>query len=123
MDILQLSVRHTIDRRGKPRSCFFINEKTSGGWLADFSFVCLYNFGFLDTKVYLTATLLKNTLWHRCFPMDFAKFPRTLFFTEHLWTTASVCNHLLWCFCCCYSGFPVSFTIVQVGTINVLVTL
>ena len=29
------------------------------------------------------ATLLKNRLWHRC-------FPRTPFFTEHLWTTASV---------------------------------
>ena len=23
------------------------------------------------------ATLLKNTLWHRCFPVNFAKFPRT----------------------------------------------
>ena len=23
------------------------------------------------------ATLLKNTLWHRCFPMNFAKFLRT----------------------------------------------
>ena len=22
-------------------------------------------------------------LWHRCFPVNFAKFPRTLFFTEH----------------------------------------
>ena len=30
------------------------------------------------------ATLLKNSLWHRCFPGNFAKFPRTPFFTEHL---------------------------------------
>ena len=30
------------------------------------------------------ATLLKKRLWHRCFPMNFAKFTRTLFFTEHL---------------------------------------
>ena len=29
-------------------------------------------------------TLLKKRLWHRCFPVDFAKFPRTPFFTEHL---------------------------------------
>ena len=25
------------------------------------------------------ATLLKKTLWHRCFPMNFSKFPRTPF--------------------------------------------
>ena len=25
------------------------------------------------------ATLFKKRLWHRCFPVDFAKFPRTLF--------------------------------------------
>ena len=31
------------------------------------------------------ATLLKKTLWHRCFPVNFAKFLRTPFFTEHLW--------------------------------------
>ena len=30
------------------------------------------------------ATLLKNRLWHRCFPVNFAKFPRTTFLTEHL---------------------------------------
>ena len=35
------------------------------------------------------ATLLKNRLWHRCFLVNFAKFLRTPFFTEHLWTTAS----------------------------------
>ena len=31
------------------------------------------------------ATLLKKGLWHRCFPVNFAKFLRTPFFTEHLW--------------------------------------
>ena len=30
------------------------------------------------------ATLLKKSLWHRCFPVNFAKFLRTPFFTEHL---------------------------------------
>ena len=30
------------------------------------------------------ATLLKKRLWHRCFPVNFAKFLRTPFFTEHL---------------------------------------
>ena len=28
-------------------------------------------------------------LWHRCFPVNFVKFLRTPFLTEHLWTTAS----------------------------------
>ena len=30
------------------------------------------------------ATLLKKRLWHRCFPVKFAKFLRTPFLTEHL---------------------------------------
>ena len=32
-----------------------------------------------------TATLLKKRLRHRFFPMNFAKFLRTPFLTEHLW--------------------------------------
>ena len=35
------------------------------------------------------ATLLKKKLWYRCFPVNFAKFFRTSFFTEHLRVTAS----------------------------------
>ena len=31
------------------------------------------------------ATLLKKRLWHRCFPVNFAKLLITLFLTEHLW--------------------------------------
>ena len=31
------------------------------------------------------TTLLKKRLWHRCFPVNFVKFLRTLFFTNHLW--------------------------------------
>ena len=30
------------------------------------------------------ATLLKKRHWHRCFPVNFAKFLRTPFLTEHL---------------------------------------
>ena len=30
------------------------------------------------------ATLLKKRLWHRCFPVNFAKFLRTPFLTKHL---------------------------------------
>ena len=36
------------------------------------------------------ATLFKKSLWHKGFPVNFAKFLRTFFFTEHLWATASV---------------------------------
>ena len=35
------------------------------------------------------ATLLKKRLWHRCFPVNFAKFLRTPFLIENLRTTAS----------------------------------
>ena len=30
------------------------------------------------------ATLIKKRLWHRCFPVDLMKFPRTPFYTQHL---------------------------------------
>ena len=30
------------------------------------------------------ATLLKRRLWHRCFPVNFVKFPRTPFYIERL---------------------------------------
>ena len=32
-----------------------------------------------------SATLLKKRLWHRCFPVNFVKFLRTSFTTEHFW--------------------------------------
>ena len=31
------------------------------------------------------ATLFKKRLWCKCFPVNFAKFLRTAFLTEHLW--------------------------------------
>ena len=42
------------------------------------------------------ATLLKNRLWHRCFPVIFAKFLRTLYFYRTSPVAASaVCSFLL----------------------------
>ena len=35
------------------------------------------------------ATLLKERLWHRYFPINFVEFLRTRFLTEHLRTSAS----------------------------------
>ena len=43
----------------------------------------------LQTLGLRPATLLKKRLWHKCFPVNFAKFLRTPFFTEHLLVTAS----------------------------------
>ena len=40
------------------------------------------------------ATLLKNRLWHKCLPVNFAKFLRIPFFIEHLWWLL-LYNHLL----------------------------
>ena len=33
----------------------------------------------------MKLTLLKKRPWHRCFPVNFAKFLRTTFYTEHFW--------------------------------------
>ena len=35
------------------------------------------------------ANFIKKRLWHRCTPVNFAKFLRINFLTEHLWATAS----------------------------------
>ena len=35
-------------------------------------------------KLLAPATLLRKKLWHRCFPVNSAKFVRTPFFIEHL---------------------------------------
>ena len=35
-------------------------------------------------RVFPPATLLRNRIWHRCFPVNFEKFLRTPFLTEHL---------------------------------------
>ena len=32
-----------------------------------------------------TCNFIKKRLWHRCFPVNFAKFLRISFFKEHLW--------------------------------------
>ena len=36
------------------------------------------------------ATLLKKGLWHRCFPVNFAKLLRTPFFAKHFQANASI---------------------------------
>ena len=43
------------------------------------------NVSFLIKLQQVPASLLKTRLWHRCFPVNFAKFIRAPFFTEHHW--------------------------------------
>ena len=45
-------------------------------------------------KVAKPATLLQKDSWQRCFPVNFSRFLRTPFVTEHLWTTASEPNSM-----------------------------
>ena len=73
-------VRNFVKFTGNARArvSFLINLQSSG---------LLFYYAVLKP-----ATLLKQRLWHRCFPVNFAKFLRTFFFTEHLRTTASVVN-------------------------------
>ena len=47
----------------------------------NFAFQSLY---FNEVAGLRPATLLRKKLWHRCFPVNFAKFLRTTFFTEQL---------------------------------------
>ena len=81
------------------------------------------------------ATLFKKRLWHKCFPMSFAKFLRTPFVTEDFWwlvqTTVNIClflvqiqkaskslnlaSHFHWShFHRCYFLFPSFFCLSQV---------
>ena len=46
----------------------------------------LKNFAkFIGKHDWKTCNFIKKRLQHRCFPVNFAKFLRTLFFIEHLW--------------------------------------
>ena len=42
-------------------------------------------------------TLFKKRLWHRCLPVNFVKFLRTPFYTEHLCLAASKITHQFSC--------------------------
>ena len=45
---------------------------------------CIVSFNLSFWYCWITATLLKKRLWHRYLPVNFEKFLRTPFFTEHL---------------------------------------
>ena len=41
-----------------------------------------------------SCNLIKKRLWQMCFSVNFAKFVRMSFVTEHLWTTGSEPNSM-----------------------------
>ena len=52
----------------------------------------LQDLGYTSDLRLRPATLLKKKLWHRYFPVNFTKFLRTPFLSEHLrWLSLSVC--------------------------------
>ena len=59
---------------------FFARKCSSVGVIRNFAkFKAKHLFQSLFFKRLWPATLLKKSLWHRCFPANFAKFLRTLF--------------------------------------------
>ena len=80
------------------------NHTEAVGWRCSTKTVVLRNFAkftgkHLHWSLFLLnfaglrrATLLKMRLWHRHFPVNFVKFPRTPVFVEHVWVIAS--NHM-----------------------------
>ena len=65
---------------------------------AKFTGKCLCQSLFLHENPGLpqTCNFKKKRLWHRCFPVNFAKFLRTPFFTEQLqWLLLSITHHRL----------------------------
>ena len=72
--------KHTLYRTSRPevfcKKAVFRNfTKFTGKHLC-------HSFFFSKVAILRTAVLLKKRLWHGCFPVNFAKFLRTLFFTK-----------------------------------------
>ena len=66
-------------------TCQFINNTNrSSHRRCPVKKVVLRNFAKFTGKPLRPATLLNWKLWNRCFPVNFAKFLRTLFLIEHL---------------------------------------
>ena len=74
-----------------------------------------HNLFYNKVAILRLATLLKKRLWHKCFPVNFAKFLRTLFCTEHLrWLHLNILATLflemnVWPFKIFAPKFPYSF--------------
>ena len=68
------SLESQIQRSSRPEVLLELSQNSQENTCARVSFL-----------IKLPTTLLKKRLWHTCFPVNFVKFPRILFLTEHLW--------------------------------------
>ena len=58
------------------------------------SIECAMKNSFAFTEENKEKDFFMESLGHKCFPVNIAKYLRTLFFTEHLWMSDSVINLL-----------------------------
>ena len=58
---------------------YYFTKLVHSSWKQQVTVCCLR----FSNMARLRPTLLKKRLWHKCFPVNFAKFLRTPFFMEH----------------------------------------
>ena len=68
---------------------------------------------FLKKLQTMACNFIKKRLWHKCFPVNFAKFLRTPFLTEHLWWLLLL---LLVVICCHKLSLAVSLVVTRFTT-------
>ena len=72
---IQVIIEEVGQRCSVVKVCLEISQSSQENTYARMSFIIKLQV--LGLQLYL--------LWHRCFPGDFVKFLRTLYFTEHFW--------------------------------------
>ena len=92
--LVQLQAYLELNQNKAPSLRLLWNIRRSYDWLFLLFFQKQSSRGVLQKNVFLkisqnsslgrSKTSLKKRLWHRCFPVNFAKFLRTPFFAEHL---------------------------------------
>ena len=70
-------------------------------------------------KVFRPATLLKKRLWHRCFPLNFAKFLRTSLF----YRTPPIAASVISCLPISRSYFTTLMLMIHLVTLNITVQI
>ena len=84
-EFIRQSEKHTNNKHMHLKTNEFININLNLSYSPNSSrFQMFFKMFFIKLQNFTT-----KRLQHRCFPVKFAKFLRTSFFTEHLWMTAS----------------------------------
>ena len=83
---LSSSYRHIFFCSPIPSISFFIPIKRTQAYFRCYLYTYTYIYSYLNICVGVRpATLLKRRFQYGCFPVKFAKFLRTSFFTENFW--------------------------------------